>query len=163
MKQKLFPTANSTPTAYRSQLVDLLNQSLADATDLASQAKQAHWNLKGPNFVSLHALFDEVYEAADSYVDDLAERAVQLGGTAYGTVRLAAQASRLEEYQLTAITGPQHVAALAKAVGTLANGVRASIAASLQLDDADTADLYTEISRGLDKLLWKLEASQQGG
>ena len=98
MSDRLWKTKNDLPEEIRRRMVDLLNRQLADAIDLAYQAKQAHWNVKGPNFIALHELFDEVVEEIEEHVDDLAERAVELGGWAYGTVRVAASRSRLPEY-----------------------------------------------------------------
>src|ERR1041385_6686735 len=98
MKSQLNPTRNDLPAKPRAAVVELLNASLADAVDLQSQAKQAHWNVKGPNFIALHELFDKVAEGAEEAVDSLAERAVQLGGVAQGTARQAASRSRLKEY-----------------------------------------------------------------
>jgi len=162
MNGKLHPTKNDLPAKARTQLVELLNERLASAIDLQYQAKQAHWNLKGPRFYTLHLLFDEVSEAAEEAVDELAERAVQLGGTARGSVRLAAKASVLAEYPLEAVSGEEHVAALTTALAAFGAQIRAGIALSAELGDADTSDLFTEISRTADKQLWFVEAHQQG-
>src|SRR2546422_11495536 len=108
--QSLWPTQNDLAAKVRAGAVDLLNQQLADALDLALQAKQAHWNVKGPNFIALHELFDEVVEELFEHADDLAERAVELGGTALGTARIAAQASRLTEYRPGISSRREHVA-----------------------------------------------------
>ena len=143
-------------------MIDLLNQQLADAIDLAYQAKQAHWNVKGPSFIALHELFDEVVEEIEEHVDDLAERAVELGGTACGTVRVAAGKSRLGEYPLEISSGADHVNALSGALAGFGKTVRAAIDEAANRGDADTADLFTEISRGVDKLLWKVEAHNYG-
>ena len=102
-------------------------------------------------------MVDELLEHAD----DLAERAVELGGTAFGTARSAAKASRLSEYPLDIRAGREHVAALSGALATFGASARAGIDAANGLGDADTADLFTEISRGMDKLLWKVEAHGQ--
>ena len=139
-------------------MIGVLNQRLADAIDLAFQAKQAHWNVKGPNFIALHELFDEVVEEVEEHIDDLAERAVQLGGAVHGTVRVAASRSRLDEYPLQISSGEEHVAALSSALAVFGKSVRAAIDTAAGKGDADTADLFTEISRGVDKLLWKVEA-----
>src|SRR5689334_19231507 len=90
-----YHTRNDLSEHIRAQVIDLLNQRLADAVDLQAQAKQAHWNVKGPHFSALHGLFDNVYGALEEYVDLLAERVVQLGGIAAGTVRVAASKSVL--------------------------------------------------------------------
>ncbi len=145
----------------REKLIGLLNQSLADASDLKSQAKQAHWNVKGPNFIALHELFDRVAAEVEVHIDDIAERVTVLGGTAMGTVRMAAERSSLSEYPLEITDGTAHVDALSTALADFGKKARKNIEATDELGDADTADLYTEISRGIDKLLWLVEAHQQ--
>ncbi len=120
----LWPTQNDLPDKVRRDTVDLLNQQLADALDLALQTKQAHWNIKGPNFIALHELFDEVVDEVFEHADDLAERAVQLGGTALGTARIAAKASRLTEYRLDISSGREHVAALSAAIAKFGPSMR---------------------------------------
>jgi starvation-inducible DNA-binding protein len=125
------------------------------------QMKQAHWNVKGPSFIGLHQLFDQVDEAVESYVDLIAERIVQLGGIAEGTVRVSAARSKLEEYPLAPADGLAHVEAVARALSTFGQEARATINEATELDDADTADLFTEISRGIDKWLWFVEAHSQ--
>lgn len=145
----------------REKLIGLLNQSLADASDLKSQAKQAHWNVKGPNFIALHELFDRVAAELEVNIDDIAERITVLGGTAMGTVRMAAERSSLTEYPLEITDGTAHVDALSTALADFGKKARNNIEATDELGDADTADLYTEISRGIDKLLWLVEAHQQ--
>jgi starvation-inducible DNA-binding protein len=159
---KLRDTQNDLPGKARREAVDLLNRHLADAIDLAYQAKQAHWNVKGPNFIALHELFDEVVEEIEEYVDEIAERAVELGGTALGTVRVSAAGSRLSEYPLDISSGRAHVKALSAALAMFAKTSRAAIDAATKFGDADTADLFTQVSRGVDKLLWKVEAHGQG-
>ena len=161
MNTKLWNTQNDLPNEARSAMVELLNQQLADAIDLGLQAKQAHWNVKGPSFIALHELFDEVVDAVEKYVDDLAERAVELGGTAYGTVRTAARASRLPEYPLDISAGREHVTALSRVLAGFGKVARAAIDKAASSGDADTADLFTEVSRGVDKLLWKVEVHNQ--
>ena len=145
----------------RSELNALINQRLADVIDLQMQLKQAHWNIKGPHFIGLHELFDKIAEDVATYVDEIAERAVQLGGIAQGTVRTAASRSRLEEYPLDIADGATHVEAVAKALSTFGRDARVSIGEANALDDADTADLFTELSRRIDKWLWFVEAHSQ--
>ena len=142
----------------REKLVEILNQRLADASNLKSQAKQAHWNVKGPNFIALHELFDRVSTEVDTHVDDIAERITTLGGTAMGTVRLAAQNSSLAEYPHEITDGIAHVDAQSSALADFGRKVRANIDETDELGDADTADLFTGISRSIDKLLWFVEA-----
>src|SRR5271156_5380458 len=110
---KMYETENDISQKRRLELNALMNQRLADAVDLQMQMKQAHWNIKGPHFIGLHELFDQIDEAVESHVDLIAERIVQLGGTAEGTVRVAAGRSRLEEYPLTIADGRAHVEAVA--------------------------------------------------
>jgi len=145
----------------REKVTEILNQSLADAIDLKSQAKQAHWNVKGMNFIALHELFDKVSGEVDIHVDDIAERITTLGGTAMGTVRLSASRSSLPEYPHEITDGAAHVEALSSALADFGKKVRENIDATDQLGDADTADLYTGISRSIDKLLWFVEAHIQ--
>lgn len=145
----------------REDLVQLLNQRLADATDLKSQAKQAHWNVKGPNFIALHELFDQVSTELDTHVDDIAERITTLGGTAMGTVRLAARNSSLSEYPHEISDGTAHVDALSSALADFGKKVRHDIDTTDQMGDKDTADILTNISKSVDKLLWFVEAHNQ--
>jgi len=158
---KMYETENDISPERRSELNALMNQRLADAVDLQMQMKQAHWNVKGPHFIGLHELFDKIDEAVESYVDLIAERIVQLGGIAEGTVRMAAERSRLEEYPLIIADGQAHVEAVSKALSTFGHEARKTIAQADELEDADTADIFTEISRGIDKWLWFVEAHSQ--
>jgi starvation-inducible DNA-binding protein len=156
----MYPTKNDLPEAMRGRVVDVLNARLADAIDLQTQCKQAHWNVKGPNFIALHKLFDEINEDVEGYVDLIAERAVQLGGVAEGTARLAAKRSALAEYGAKGAEGREHVQALSNALSAFGKSVRAAIGQTDELGDAGTADVFTEISRGVDKWLWMVEAHQ---
>ena len=158
---KMYKTENDIDPSRRLELNTLMNLRLASAVDLQMQMKQAHWNVKGPSFIGLHELFDKVNEAVESYVDMIAERIVQLGGIAEGTVRVAAARSRLEEYPLTIADGLSHVGAVADALSDFGKEARMTIDEADGLDDADTADLFTEISRGIDKWLWFVEAHAQ--
>ncbi len=157
----MYETENDISQRRRTELNALMNQRLASAVDLQMQMKQAHWNVKGPSFIGLHELFDKVDEAVESYVDMIAERIVQLGGIAEGTVRVAASRTRLEEYPLEIAEGMAHVEAVARALSTFRPGSPHTINEADALDDADTADLFTEISRGIDKWLWFVEAHSQ--
>jgi len=156
-----FSTQVSLPAERRDQLVEMLNEHLADTFDLMSQAKQAHWNVKGKDFYQLHLLFDEIAEELGGFVDLLAERVTSLGGYATGTVRMAAENSALPEYPVDATEGMEHVRALVERCGLYANRIRSAIDAAGGLGDQSTADLYTEISRAVDKRLWFLEAHIQ--
>jgi starvation-inducible DNA-binding protein len=151
-------TKNDLPEATRAKIVELLNARLADCKDLQTQAKQAHWNVKGPNFIALHKLFDEINADVENYVDDIAERAVQLGGIAEGTARMVAKRSSLPEYPLSATDGRSHVKALSSALAAFGKSARKGIEEANELADLDTADLFTEVSRGIDKWLWFVEA-----
>ncbi len=154
----MYPTKNDLPETVRSAAIDVLNARLADAIDLQTQCKQAHWNVKGPNFIALHKLFDDVNEDVEEYVDLIAERAVQLGGVADGTARSVAKRSTLAEYGAKGPDGRDHVQALSSALSSFGKAVRAAIDRSAELGDADAADIFTEISRGVDKWLWFVEA-----
>lgn len=145
----------------REELVALLNARLADTFDLYSQLKQAHWNVKGSDFIQLHLLYDQVAESVLEHVDEIAERATALGGLALGTARLAAEASSLDEYPLAAVDGMDTVAAIADRLAAYGASVRAAIDTSTEHGDLDTADLFTEVSRGIDKHLWFVEAHLQ--
>ena len=145
----------------RKALIGLLNERLADTLDLYTQTKQAHWNVKGPDFIQLHELFDELATSLIGYVDMIAERATTLGGVAMGTARLAAQHSSLPEYPAAAHDGRSHVIALADRYAALGMALRAAIDAAEDHGDKDTADLFTEASRDVDKHLWFLEAHLQ--
>jgi starvation-inducible DNA-binding protein len=157
-KQKTFSTKNDLASGVREKAIALLNQQLADTFDLYSQTKQAHWNVKGLQFHQLHLFFDSLAESVLEYVDLIAERATALGGTALGTVRMSAAASRLPEYPVDAVDGRRHVEALTARYAALAKTSRAAIDSSAAFGDADTADVFTEVSCGLDTHLWMLES-----
>ncbi len=157
----MYKTKNDIPEPTRKLLVDLCNARLADAIDLQTQCKQAHWNVKGPDFIALHELFDKVNADVEAYVDLIAERAVQLGGVADGTARSVAKRSSLKEYAAIGGKGHDHVDALSSALATFAKLARQAIDTSSELKDADTTDIFTEISRGTDKWLWFIEAHLQ--
>lgn len=158
----MHPTRNDLPEAARTKIVALLQSRLCDAIDLSRQAKQAHWNVKGPHFIALHGLFDAVYEHAVVATDEFAERLVQLGGTADGTVGRVARTTSLPAYPANAVSGSEHVAALATSMAAFGKAVRWAIDEAAKQGDADTADLFTEVSRGADKDLWMVEAHLQG-
>jgi starvation-inducible DNA-binding protein len=159
---RMYPTKNDLSEATRLEVIRLLNQRLADSIDLQTQCKQAHWNVKGPTFIALHKLFDDINEDVEAYVDLIAERVVQLGGIAEGTVGVVAERSTLVDYPIGLSTGVEHVAALSDALAMFGRTVRVGIEEMNELDDAGSADILTEISRGVDKWLWFVEAHQQG-
>ncbi|MDR7010059.1 DNA starvation/stationary phase protection protein Dps [Paraburkholderia strydomiana] len=154
----LHPTRNTLPNEIREKSVQLLGQSLVAAIDLQRQAKQAHWNVQGPNFIALHLLFDDVHTAAVEWADLSAERLVALGGTADGRVRHVADNTKLEPYPLELKEGMDHVRHVAGALAKFGQQVRDAIIASADFGDATTSDVFTEISRGVDAYLWKVEA-----
>jgi len=156
-----YSTKIDLPAATRDKVIALLNQQLADTFDLFSQIKQAHWNVKGIHFIALHELFDKLAEETEDYVDDIAERATALGGVAIGTARAAGKVSRLPEFPLEGVPGKAAVEALVERYALLTSSTRKAIETSGALGDADTSDLFTGVSRGLDKSLWFLEAHLQ--
>ncbi len=159
--ETMFPTKNSLPAEKRTQIAALLNRRLADAVDLQTQVKQAHWNVKGPTFIALHKLFDEVHAGVSEYADLLAERVVQLGAIAVGTAREVAERSEQDEYPVTVTRGEEHVRFLSAALASFAGRMRFAIEEADELEDAVTADLCTEIARGTDKWVWFVEAHAQ--
>lgn len=162
-RSRMVKTSNDLPAEQREQLVALLNQQLADTFDLMSQTKEAHWNVKGPNFYQLHELFDELATNLLGHIDTIAERVTALGGLATGTVRMAASSSRLPEFPLEVTRDMEVVTCLVERYANLAMTTRQAIDTADDLGDADTADLFTEVSRDLDKHLWFLEAHVQEG
>jgi starvation-inducible DNA-binding protein len=154
----MYDTRNDLAADVRGRMVELLNGRLADAIDLGTQAKQAHWNVKGPNFIALHELFDEVAEHVEDHVDTLAERITALGGTAHGTLAAVSRATSLKPYPNDIAEGAQHVEALSSAIADFGTQVRKAIDESARAGDAGTSDLFTGISREIDKDLWFLEA-----
>jgi starvation-inducible DNA-binding protein len=157
----MYPTKNDLPETTRRQMIDLCNARLADAIDLQTQTKQAHWNVKGPDFIALHELFDKVNGDVEDYVDLLAERAVQLGGAVEGTARSVAKRTTLPEYPVKGGGGRQHVDALSSALAAFGKLMRGAIEESQRVNDQDTNDIFIEISRGTDKWLWMVEAHLQ--
>lgn len=154
----MYQTKNEILESIREKSVALLNARLVDCIDLQSQIKQAHWNVKGSNFIALHRLFDEIYEAVGGYVDSIAERAVQLGGVAEGTVRTAATRSTLKEYPLMISSETSHTEAVSTVLAAFGQLARKAIEEATEDGDLDTADLFTGISRGIDMWLWFVEA-----
>lgn len=161
-KERFFKTGLDMHEQKAGKSIELLNQFLADTIDLYNDTKQAHWNVKGENFYMLHLLFDKIADEVENFVDDLAERITALGGYAYGTTRKCAEKSRISEYPFHATDGTEHLSALIERYSKYANSVRKAIGESARNDDPDTADLFTEISRSVEKSLWLLEAHKQG-
>jgi starvation-inducible DNA-binding protein len=156
-----YPTKNNLPEKVRVQIAGILQGHLVNSIDLTLQAKQAHWNVKGPDFIALHELFDKVTEEAEGFADLIAERIVQLGGIAIGTLGPVDLKSTLPTYPLKISGGKEHVAALSHSLASYAESIRAAIDQATELRDAGTADILTEISRGADKYLWFVEAHAQ--
>ncbi len=157
----MYDTRNDLAPRIRTKCVDILASRLADAIDLGAQVKHAHWNVKGPHFIALHELFDKIAEDIEDHVDTIAERITALGGRAYGTVATVARTTSLPPYPEDIVEGLQHVEALANAFADFGKKVRKAIADTDEIGDADTSDLFTGISREIDKHLWFLEAHLQ--
>ena len=157
----MFKTKNDLSEEIRANAAELINARLADCIDLQTQTKQAHWNVKGPSFIALHELFDKVSEAAEDAVDLIAERSVQLGGVPIGTARAIASGSTLPPYPVNTVDGLAHVDALSTAISRFGAAARKAIDEAQRIGDADTADLFTEVSREMDKYLWFVEAHIQ--
>ena len=151
-------THNTLPEEIRIQSVELLNLNLAAAIDLHAQMKQAHWNVRGPGFIAIHELFDKVSTAVEDYSDLLAERAGGLGGTARGTIQTAVKHSYLNPYPLGIADELQHLFAVANALAAFGGSIIEAIEKSTKIEDVTTADLFTEISRGIDQQLWFVES-----
>ena len=158
---RTFDTSVDVPAKQRAKVITVLNQHLADSFDLRSQVKQAHWNVKGSDFWQLHKLFDEVADRAAEWVDELAERVTALGGYANGTVRMAAASSTLPEFPTDITDSMAYVRAVVERLASFTNSARGAIGETEQLGDANTSDLFTEISRCADKYLYFLEAHLQ--
>ena len=155
---QLHRTKNDMKSNAKTVSVTLLNARLADAIDLALLTKQAHWNLKGPQFIAVHEMIDSFRTEIDGHADTMAERVVQLGGTALGTTQSVAKATTLAPYPTDIYAIKDHLAALIERYGKVANSVRAAIDEADEAGDRDTADILTAYSRALDKSLWFLEA-----
>lgn len=158
---ELFPTRIGFSDDIREKLIAIINQRLADLIDLQLVIKQVHWNLKGESFIGVHEMLDGFRSGVDEYADSVAERAVQLGGTALGTLQTVSATTSLQAYPTNIYEVADHLTALADRYGEAANLVRKAIDDTAELGDQDTSDLFTEVSRGLDKNLWFIEAHLQ--
>lgn len=152
---------NALPGEQQAKLIELLNRRLADAIDLQLQSRQAYWNVKGPNFMALRELFDRVAEEVEEYANLIAEHIVQLGGKAEGTAHTVVERSSLNGYRLSSADGNGNIDALSTTLTDFGRHTRYASAQATELKDADTADIFTEIARGIDKWLWFVETSQQ--
>ncbi len=159
--ERMHLTRNDTKSNAKKVSIETLGKRLADGIDLALAVKQAHWNLKGPEFIGLHLMLDGFRDELDDYNDKVAERITQLGGTAHGTATSVAAASSLKPYPLDTYNIGDHLAALIDRFSVYANAVRQNIDDTDEAGDAGTSDLFTEVSRGVDKQLWFLEAHVQ--
>lgn len=158
---RAFPSSVGVPESNRQALTTLLNLRLADTTDVYSQVKWAHWNVKGKDFYQLHLLFDSIAEHLEDHIDTIAERITALGGVAHGTVRETAAKSSIKEADLSAADGPEMLKFLVHNVAQVTNALREAVKEADDLDDAITADLFTTVTREMDKDLWFLEAHTQ--
>lgn len=160
-KYHTFTTRNDLQSHVRENMISLLNQQLADTFDLFTQVKQAHWNVKGKDFIQFHLLSDDLAETLFAYVDSIAERATALGGIAMGTARMVVAQSRLPEFPPEIVHEMQVVEVLAQRYGAYASSSRAALSTADEYGDPVTADLFTEISRTVEKHLWLLDAHLQ--
>lgn len=158
---RMVRTSHDLPQDKRFEMVKLLNQQLADTFDLFTQTKQAHWNVKGMQFYQLHELYDHLAEGLLAHVDSIAERATALGGAATGTARMAASATRLEEFPAEPVGSLDSVRLLVKRYAAAAQSTREGIDQAEQAEDMVTSDLLTQVTHDLDKYLWFLEAHIQ--
>jgi len=156
-----YQTQNNLPSNAKTSSINNLNARLAEGIDLALLTKQAHWNIKGPQFIALHEMIDGFRTELDTHVDTIAERVVQLGGTALGTTQEVAKTTPLAPYPTDIHQSKDHLHALIERYGKVANAARAAIDEADEAGDVDTADLLTAYSRALDKALWVLEAHTQ--
>lgn len=161
MKNMLHATRMSLPEKDRIEIIKILNKSLASTSDLYAQLKQAHWNIKGAEFIALHKLFDELAEETAEQVDIIAERITALGGTALGTIQEAVKNTELRVYPVDIFSMTQHIEHLAHNFAILGELARNNIDETEKLDDMATNDLYIDLARMLDKNLWFLEAHLQ--
>jgi starvation-inducible DNA-binding protein len=151
-------TRNTLSENIRNRSIELLNKHLAALIDLHAQVKQAHWNVRGANFIAVHELFDKVAGEVEDYSDTIAERAAALGGTAHGTIQVATKHSFLIPYSLGIADAKDHIFAVSGALAAFGQSARQAIDESAGYGDADTADVFTEISRGIDYQLWLVES-----
>lgn len=156
----MIQTKNDLPANTRRKMAELLNARTADMLDLYTHAKHAHWNVRGARFLSLHELFDKVAEMAETQVDEIAERAGQLGGEVSGTLRMSAKATSLREYPHKIASGDDHVVAVADSLAAIGKNLREAIDEAEKAEDQDTMDMFVDVSREVDKMLWFVESHQ---
>ena len=156
-----YHTRNTMPEKTRVEVASELQKFLAMSIDMALQCKQAHWNMKGPDFIALHELFDGITNDMREYADLIGERIVQLGTSAEGTIQAISKRTQLPEYPLTLKTGKSHIEALATSLASYGELIRAMVNRTAEMGDAATSDILTEVLRGADKWLWMLESHIQ--
>jgi starvation-inducible DNA-binding protein len=158
----MYHTSNTLSENVRFKAVELLNRHLAAAIDMHAQVKQAHWNVRGPAFIAIHELFDKVADLVEGYTDTIAERAAALGGTAEGTIQVAVDRSFLKQYKLGVADEKAHITAVTAALAAFGDSARQAIDEAASFGDQDTSDVFTEVSRGIDKQLWLVESHLRG-
>ncbi|MBO0905773.1 DNA starvation/stationary phase protection protein Dps [Jiella sonneratiae] len=158
---KLHSTKNPISENIRGSMVELLQTHLATSIDITYQTKQAHWNVKGMNFIAVHELFDDLHEVVEDYVDKIAERLTALGGQAHGTVQASAGNTILEPYPLDLVKSEDHLRRLADSYSAWSKAAQEGIEEASEAGDALTEDLLTEVARGLDKSIYFLESHFQ--
>ncbi len=154
---------NALPDEQQARRIEMLNRRLADTIDLQLQSRQAYWNVKGPNFISMRELFDQLTQGVEEYADQIAEHIVQIGGTAEGTAHAVAGRTSLDGYSLATASGSSHIDVLATSLSNFGRHARYASEQATELQDNDTADIFTEIARGIDKWLWFVETTRQAG
>ena len=158
---KNHPTKIDLPSNAKLAVIAILNENLANAIDLALATKQAHWNLKGPQFIAVHEMIDGFRSDLDEHVNTIAERVSQLGGTALGSLQAVSAGTKLKPYPTDIYTVRDHLAALIERYAIVANAARKAIDDTDEAGDPTTADIFTAESRMLDKALWFMEAHVQ--
>lgn len=160
-KTPIHPTKNTQNENLRRSMIELLQVHLASSIDISYQAKQAHWNVKGHNFYGTHLLFDTLHEQAEGYVDTIAERLTALGGQARGTVHASSEATILDPYPLDLVDSMDHLKRLSDSYAKWGGALKEAVKESDDAGDDLTADLFTEVARGVDKSLYFLESHFQ--
>ncbi len=161
--KRMYKNRVALPDDVKEKVVDAMNVTLAASLDMYSQAKYAHWNVKGVNFYQLHLVFDDVAKTIFKQIDAIAERITQLGGTANGTVRMSAANSPIAAYNVEALSGPEHVTALANSLGTYAKELREASDKVDDIGDSPTSDFYNQLIVDAEEELYFLESHLEAG